>query len=632
MFPVFTDEQVAQYQAEASADELAMLEEWCGVAKTINPQNGKHLVVANLFWKNCGKDEGDLPPITREVLMNARELGLVSRFAPWDHYVRPLLHGAAELKEKHPEVVFRVYLAADLEFLVEDLVAVGCEVMLMKSSSIRHNPGAMWRFLAMEEHGRWVTITDSDRAHMVVHDVERTEEIMSSGLGFWRAPYVFDALRNNDHPGFYRTANACHLGVVGGYPVELLMKAFLWHTVRGTMPNQCLVGVGDKAVRLPIFGTDWPSYGFDEWFLNAVMYPRLAFSGVATFYPTNGTGPVASHWLAMDIEYVTWANPRSEVIYFGETDLFGKLAEDRKSPPAESEILTRMLGEKRSTRKKQVLHFPGRQDRLTVAVARYNENLDWITKLPGDVTVAVYNKGENIVEPKILARIDHLETLPNEGREADTYLHHLENYEHDTEETWTVFTQGDPFPHNPSFLYLLNHRDAWAEVQALTSYYLGNGHTPPRVLTELQDSEWVRGIPVRTEISSARSLGNMSWQDGEAAYRCFRDYAEFYQVPHGWSLTGHFIESCGLISLAEEAWRAVTVRYAYAAIFAVRNDRLSMIPQECIPKMRKLACEHYSVGYMYERLWLHLFGQPFVTEAAVSRIETEMRASEPVLA
>jgi hypothetical protein len=74
------------------------------------------------------------------------------------------------------------------------------------------------------------------------------------------------------------------------------------------------------------------------------------------------------------------------------------------------------------------------------------------------------------------------------------------------------------------------------------------------------------------------------------------------------------------------------VRYAYAAIFAVRNDRLSMIPQECIPKMRKLACEHYSVGYMYERLWLHLFGQPFVTEAAVSRIETEMRASEPVLA
>ena len=111
----------------------------------------------------------------------------------------------------------------------------------------------------------------------------------------------------------------------------------------------------------------------------------------------------------------------------------------------------------------------------------------------------------------------------------------------------------------------------------------------------------------------------------------FRDYSDYHQDPAGWSLSGHFVESCGLIELAEQAWLAVFVRYAYAAIFAVGNERLSLIPKSCVPRMRKLACEHYSGGYMYERLWLHLFGLPFVSENAVSAMERDMTGGEPVL-
>ena len=146
IFPVFTDEQVARYQAEASADELVMLEEWCAVARVINPRKGGHLVAASLFWKNNRQSEGELPRITRELMMNASKLGLVSRYSPWEHYVLPLLRGAEELKTNRPDVVFRIYLAADLEFLVEDFLKHDCEILLMRSSSIRHNPGAMWRF------------------------------------------------------------------------------------------------------------------------------------------------------------------------------------------------------------------------------------------------------------------------------------------------------------------------------------------------------------------------------------------------------------------------------------------------------------------------------------------------------
>ncbi|MEI7912101.1 MAG: hypothetical protein WCK77_20910, partial [Verrucomicrobiota bacterium] len=56
---------------------------------------------------------------------------------PWNHYVLPLLDGARTLKEARPDLTFRVYLAADPEILVEDLVAAGCEVMVMKSSNCR---------------------------------------------------------------------------------------------------------------------------------------------------------------------------------------------------------------------------------------------------------------------------------------------------------------------------------------------------------------------------------------------------------------------------------------------------------------------------------------------------------------
>ena len=134
VFPVLTDEQVASYEAAVTAKEAELLEEWCGVAQIFNPQPGKHLVAATLFWKNCANEQGELPKISRELMKHAASVNLVSRYAPWDHYVQPLLDGATLMKSNRPDVVFRVYLAADLDFLVADLVEVGCEVMLMKSS------------------------------------------------------------------------------------------------------------------------------------------------------------------------------------------------------------------------------------------------------------------------------------------------------------------------------------------------------------------------------------------------------------------------------------------------------------------------------------------------------------------
>jgi hypothetical protein len=592
IYPVLTDEQLAEYQSSVSADEAEKLAELLDVARTVNGRDGKHLVVTSLFWKKAQNAEGELPPITRELMMNAAKEGLISRYPPWDHYVQPLLDGAAYLHEVRPDVVFRVYLAADLEFLVEDLVAAGCEVKLMRSSSIRHNPGALWRFLALEEKGKWVTVTDADRGRDVLVNVERTEMIMQSGLGMWRVPYIYDSfLYNGNDPGFYRPIIACQFGAVGGQPIELLMKAFLWHTLRGTMTDRCTIGAGKKGKRtLPIMGTDWPTYGFDEWFLLAAVYPRLAFGGVLTFYPLNESG--LNHWFPLDVEYVTWANPKSEVLYFGNPDLL--VRKKRKGPSWAARTPEKVRPALVVADEALFERSPDAEaGGLTLVVARYDEDLRWIFSLPADVKVAVYNKGKRIRDKQVLERIDHLVALSNRGRAADSYLCHLEKFAHDPEDGWTAFSGGDPLSRDRQFIHTLQHRDGWEDVQVLA----GESGEP--------------------ELCSAATLSLIGRAD-ESGVSFLRDYRSYHGLPEGCHVSSHFLDGCGLTALADEAWRAVLALRAPAAMFAVRNDRLARLPEDRIPAMRKLAREHHSHAHALDRLWLHLFGLPFIAIDAKS--------------
>ena len=70
---------------------------------------------------------------------------------------------------------------------------------------------------------------------------------------------------------------------------------------------------------------------------------------------------------------------------------------------------------------------------IELVVARYLEDLSWLRNIPPQVTPRVYDKSPT-------------GNLPNVGREAHTYLHHIcENY--DNLPDLTVFAQGRPFDH-----------------------------------------------------------------------------------------------------------------------------------------------------------------------------------------
>ena len=78
-------------------------------------------------------------------------------------------------------------------------------------------------------------------------------------------------------------------------------------------------------------------------------------------------------------------------------------------------------------------------DKKELVVAVYKEDISWInliSKLNLFHKITIYNKGERNIADSIV--------LPNVGREAHTWVHHIVTNYHNLADL-TVFLQGDPF-------------------------------------------------------------------------------------------------------------------------------------------------------------------------------------------
>lgn len=328
-FPVLDEAMVEEFEELASAEDKATLEEWYGVDRVFNAQDKRHILALSLFWKPSAASAVTYPTPSKEVLKNASKLGLKLRFEPWEHYIQPVLEGVPKILKEHDDVVVRVYLAADLEFLVPDLIDAGCEVFLMRHPSIAHAPGVAWRVLAFSEVGRLVTMVDADRMNGVSEDIARTKAMERAGLAAWRSPVPID--RDGQGNVAYRAFMGAQIGCHGGWPIELLLHAFTWHTLRKTIPTMVdLPGCG----LLPIGYGSWPNYGFEEWFLTVALYPRIAGGGLLTFVPAGAKCTL----LTLDIEYAMWANSESQLIYFPVGDCCAP-ASQKKSDSSQPKIV-----------------------------------------------------------------------------------------------------------------------------------------------------------------------------------------------------------------------------------------------------------------------------------------------------
>ena len=70
---------------------------------------------------------------------------------------------------------------------------------------------------------------------------------------------------------------------------------------------------------------------------------------------------------------------------------------------------------------------------IELVVARYQEDLSWLHNIPPQLQVRVYDKSSD-------------GDLPNIGREAHTYLHHIVEH-YDALPELIIFAQGKPFDH-----------------------------------------------------------------------------------------------------------------------------------------------------------------------------------------
>jgi hypothetical protein len=101
---------------------------------------------------------------------------------------------------------------------------------------------------------------------------------------------------------------------------------------------------------------------------------------------------------------------------------------------------------------------------MELVVARYEENLNWLRRVPGEFTITVYDKSTS---PALNAT-----SLPNIGREAHTYLHHIVA-RYDSLPDLTVFCQGKPFDHAYDFHHTLRAL-ASGEKRVENFFWLGH--------------------------------------------------------------------------------------------------------------------------------------------------------------
>jgi len=84
------------------------------------------------------------------------------------------------------------------------------------------------------------------------------------------------------------------------------------------------------------------------------------------------------------------------------------------------------------------------QPNVELVIARYREDVSWVEGL--GFPAVVYDKSGESGRPEPSSGQVAWEPLPNVGREAHTYLHHIVTRYPDFAE-FTVFLQGDPFRH-----------------------------------------------------------------------------------------------------------------------------------------------------------------------------------------
>ncbi|MCG2590346.1 hypothetical protein [Rhodohalobacter sulfatireducens] len=252
----------------------------------------------------------------------------------------------------------------------------------------------------------------------------------------------------------------------------------------------------------------------------------------------------------------------------------------------------------------------------TLVIARYKENISWVKHVPDSFDIIIYNKSKRLpLFQKLLCKLnDRIQVvhIPNCGREAETYLRYVkETAEYGDPESYTVFCQGNPFEHSPDFLQLLNRVHLWDPLQPLSYRWRKDRNIPPKEVLKMDKRHFIEGLRVRVETFSLYSLGTIYFLDKGIQYTT-KWYQSERNLGEGVNISHHFLKECNLPEIAKTAACHNLGRFTFGAIFAVKNQLLNDLQEESIYSMYDLTHKDDKYGYLFERHWMHIFGEPFL--------------------
>jgi hypothetical protein len=195
---------------------------------------------------------------------------------------------------------------------------------------------------------------------------------------------------------------------------------------------------------------------------------------------------------------------------------------------------------------------------VELVVARYQEDLAWLRRVPRSIRVRVYDKGGD--GPGAMV-------LPNVGREAHTYLHHFAEH-YDQLADLTVCVQGKPFDHVPDLHRWLR---VWAEE--------------------------------RETVDDFRALGFLVDEDDDTGSRLFQTWSK---NPEGRPLA--------LRAFWQEVFAPAPCpeRFVFfgGAHFAVTRAAVQRRPRAFYERARQVAACFPDAAHCFERTWARVFEAP----------------------
>lgn len=180
----------------------------------------------------------------------------------WKKYVAPLIKNTNTVLQ-YPEWKIRLYLDPQLELLIQHINRDACEIYIMNEPhKEKSNPGAMYRFLALDDTSLEVCMTRD------------TDDQLFDDISYERLTKIIDQVPNTTSmisikvPMLYRRLFSA--GKMITFPSKVVEYTKKYGTIRQLMEQ--FIHLNPKGNR---DCEKYPGFGFDEYFTSSVLFHIL---------------------------------------------------------------------------------------------------------------------------------------------------------------------------------------------------------------------------------------------------------------------------------------------------------------------------------------------------------------------